>query len=196
MIPQPTELPEWATQDVQDPISGQYNVVTPPTEVKLEGWRLGEKPNRQWWNWFNRTVYDWINYFNANLDFTVNTFVPVWQNLDLGSILTNDGKYSIVGDKCYFTIHLDFTGNTATGPFKLTNLPFTVDAGFLQSIHCSRGTRVTLPGQGVISGLVNPLTTVMDVWIEDLTAGQGQVVPNAGTGGQYIFSGFYFIEPV
>jgi hypothetical protein len=51
-------LPEWAKEDKNDPLSGQDNVVPPPDEVKLEGWRIGEKPNRQWWNWFNRQTYE------------------------------------------------------------------------------------------------------------------------------------------
>ena len=50
-------LPEWAMQDVQDPISQQYNVVEPPLEVKKEGWSFQDTPNRQWWNWFNRQTY-------------------------------------------------------------------------------------------------------------------------------------------
>lgn len=51
-------LPEWATEDRIDDLSGQYNVATPPDEVKLEGWRIKEKPTRQWWNWFNRQTYE------------------------------------------------------------------------------------------------------------------------------------------
>ena len=62
MIPQPTEFPEWAMQDILDPISGQYNVVEPPSEKKLEGWAFGEKPNRQFWNWFQRQSTLWIEF--------------------------------------------------------------------------------------------------------------------------------------
>ena len=50
-------LPKWAVDDVQDETSGQYNVVEPPPEKQLEGWFLGEKPNRQWWNWLHRQAY-------------------------------------------------------------------------------------------------------------------------------------------
>jgi hypothetical protein len=60
----PTVLPEWASLDVLDPTSGQYNVVEPPTEVKENGWALGEKPNRQWWNWFQRHCYLWLQWLN------------------------------------------------------------------------------------------------------------------------------------
>ncbi len=50
-------LPEWAFDDEKDPISGQFNVVEPPDEVKRLGWKLGEKPNRQWWNWLHRQTF-------------------------------------------------------------------------------------------------------------------------------------------
>ena len=63
MMPEPTVLPEWAMQDVLNDVSGQYNVVEPPSEKKLEGWAFGEKPNRQWWNWFQRQCALWIAYF-------------------------------------------------------------------------------------------------------------------------------------
>lgn len=60
MADKPIVYPQWASNNVQDPISQQFNVVEPPLEKKTDGWFLGEKPNRQWWNWFQRTVYDWI----------------------------------------------------------------------------------------------------------------------------------------
>ena len=68
--------------------------------------------------------------------------------------------------------------------------------GFIQSIHCTRGTGPTLAGKGIISGLVNTNTTEMDVWQEDPIAGTGQVVNDAESDGQLIFSGFYFIEDI
>lgn len=72
MVDKPIILPEWASQDVVGP-TGQYNVVVPPTEVMQEGWRFQEKPNRQWWNWFARTVYDWINWLNQQESYNVTT---------------------------------------------------------------------------------------------------------------------------
>lgn len=72
MVDKPIILPEWASQDRIGP-TGQYNVVEPPTEVKEEGWDFQEKPNRQWWNWFGRTVYDWINWLNQQESYNVTT---------------------------------------------------------------------------------------------------------------------------
>ncbi len=64
MVSKPTVLPEWASQDVRDNVSNQFNVVEPPPEKKLEGWFLGEKPNRQYWNWFQRQAYLWIQWLS------------------------------------------------------------------------------------------------------------------------------------
>lgn len=50
-------LPQWASDDVVDPISGQNNVVEPPLEKKLEGWFYKEAPPRQWMNWLGRQTY-------------------------------------------------------------------------------------------------------------------------------------------
>ena len=73
MMPEPTVLPEWASQDVLNQVSGQYNVVEPPSEKKLEGWTFLEKPNRQWWNWFQRQTYLWLAYFKQQNDMNVVT---------------------------------------------------------------------------------------------------------------------------
>lgn len=64
MVSKPTQLPQWATNDVQDPISQQFNVVKPPNKKKTDGWFLGEKPNRQWWNWLHRQTYLWLQWLN------------------------------------------------------------------------------------------------------------------------------------
>lgn len=202
MIPQPTELPEWATIDVQDPISGQYNVVTPPTEVKLEGWRIGEKPNRQWWNWFNRTVYDWINYFNANLDFSADTITPVWTGLT-NQPNPNYFYYKKIGDMVYFTCHIIWAGNIVGAiPLTMTNLPFIAknSPGLLQSIHVSRGVGATnadpVYADGkIISALINAGSTSLEIWYEKPADGLGGGLL-ASDVGQLIISGFYFIEPV
>lgn len=54
-------VPNWATNDVVDPVSGQPNVVTPPTEKQNNGWAFGEFPPRQWFNWLGRNTASAIN---------------------------------------------------------------------------------------------------------------------------------------
>jgi hypothetical protein len=64
-ITRPDFKPQWATENVIDPISGQNNVVTPPTEKQLNGWDLKEYPVRQWFNWLGRYTYLWIDYLDS-----------------------------------------------------------------------------------------------------------------------------------
>lgn len=64
-MPRPAQYPEWATNDVQDPLSQQWNVVEPSASKKSDGWFLGEKPNRQYWNWLQRNIFDWIVWFDS-----------------------------------------------------------------------------------------------------------------------------------
>lgn len=55
-------LPQWATEEVQNPVSQQWNVVEPPLEVKQAGWAFQNPPNRQWWNWLHRQTYLCLQY--------------------------------------------------------------------------------------------------------------------------------------
>ena len=63
-IPRPVVYPQWAIDDVVDPISGQNNVTTPPSEKQLNGWDLKEFPPRQWFNWLGRYTYLWIQWLD------------------------------------------------------------------------------------------------------------------------------------
>lgn len=64
MALKPSVYPQWASEDVQDTVSQQWNVVIPPLEKRQIGWSLGEKGPRQWFNWLFRTTYDWIVWFD------------------------------------------------------------------------------------------------------------------------------------
>jgi hypothetical protein len=64
VLPQPTEFPDWATQDQTDPVSHINNVVTPPLEMQQSGWHRQEYPPRQWFNWLARFTGKWIRYLN------------------------------------------------------------------------------------------------------------------------------------
>jgi len=90
MVDKPLILPEWASQDQVDPSSGQYNVVEPPTEVKEAGWAFQDHANRQWWNWFGRTVYDWIRWQDQQESYSVTT-----SNTGLGLFKTSGAMITL-----------------------------------------------------------------------------------------------------
>ena len=73
MVSKPTILPEWAENDVVDPISGQNNVLEPPPEKKLEGWSRLEYPPRNWFNWLARYTWRWLNWLNQQEEQSIVT---------------------------------------------------------------------------------------------------------------------------
>jgi len=197
----PAMFPEWASEDKQDPESGQFNVVEPPIEVKQEGWTYLEKPNRQWWNWFNRTVYDWIVYLSgafgvngANVYSTQMT--PVWSGFT-NQPTQNLFLYSVIGDKVFFTGKITYSGNADTTSSKnITNLPFMVKSlsGLLQVSTLVRGNVTTIPnGQSLFMSAING-----DVRIRlrqtDMATGVTSDIIDPGASGELAFSGFYIRE--
>lgn len=63
-FPRPTVLPEWAVQDIVDPVSMQNNVLTPPPEMQQYGWTRKQFPPRNWFNWLARYTYQWLAYLS------------------------------------------------------------------------------------------------------------------------------------
>lgn len=62
----PPEFPDWATNDVTDPISNVKNVITPALEMQQSGWLFQQFPPRQWFNWLARYTGRWIRYLAQN----------------------------------------------------------------------------------------------------------------------------------
>lgn len=196
-LPKPTKLPQWASEDEIDQTSGQYNVVEPPLERKRLGWYLGEKPNRQWWNWLHRQTWLWLAYFDENLDFDADNVVPVWTGLT-NQPNVNDFYYSKQGDRVFFSCSMTWAGNAdTTNPFTMTNLPYPAAniAGLLQSVHITRGSGPTIQNGTIVSGLIQPGGTVLQIWQEDPTTGLGSVVTSGKLAvGQLIISGTYLTD--
>jgi len=66
----PDNLPEFATDNVVDPLSGKNNVVSPSADQKSFGWfPFRKRPERGVMNWLHRSTYQCI-------DFLQNTFYP------------------------------------------------------------------------------------------------------------------------
>jgi len=77
MADRPEKFPDWALDNVVDPVSFQNNVVEPPDARKLSGWTRFEVPPRQWFNWLFRITTLWIRYLDSRVSkadaFTVAT---------------------------------------------------------------------------------------------------------------------------
>lgn len=148
MVSKPTVLPQWASADVQDPISQQWNVVEPPLEKKTDGWFLGEKPNRQWWNWFQRTVYDWIAWIDQQQSQTVTTDASGTALFTTPNALITIKAVDLADPTKYYQ---------ATG-IKLPGSAPAFAAGSVQSSGLALGTG-TISGNQPITGGVNVIVT-------------------------------------
>lgn len=62
MSERPTEYPDWATNEITDPVSGQLNRVKPDPSRIDEGWLRADIPTRQWANWTLWTISRWVRY--------------------------------------------------------------------------------------------------------------------------------------
>lgn len=149
MADKPVLYPQWASDNVQDPISQQWNVVEPPLEKKTDGWFLGEKPNRQWWNWFQRTVYDWIVWLDQQ------------QSQDVTTNASGVGLFPI--DNALITIQaVDLSDSTkvywATG-IKTPGNPPVFAASSITATGLSLGTGTSSGNQPILGGSANVIVT-------------------------------------
>ena len=196
VLQKPSNLPKWATEDKQDGIHGQWNVLVPPPEKQKIGYVYKEKPNRQYLNWLFRTIYDWIAYYNSKLDFSTKTLIPEWQGLD---VIPSDSifNYSVQGNICFFNCELSYGGNGDTSDLQIKNLPYYSNnlITLTQSVNVNRAGGPTLPLNHVISAFIEPTSNKLEFKQEDLTTG---VTSNfkAQSAGHLLITGFYFIEEV
>jgi len=65
-----SSFPEWAKNDVQDSISGQYNVARPTSSQKDNGLVYKERFGRQHLNWLGRMLYKWSKFLRNEVDNT------------------------------------------------------------------------------------------------------------------------------
>lgn len=68
MPDRPEVHPDFAMDDVLDPVSGQPNVVQPSAPKQGTGWSRYEKPPRQYMNWLHRTTAQWIRWLEGKAD--------------------------------------------------------------------------------------------------------------------------------
>lgn len=95
----PTQLPEWASVANTDSVSGQPNLVEPPTAKKQRGFDYREKPPRNWVNWLLNLVYKWF------------AWISDWVSSDDGSTVTLNANRTLVATR------LNYTDDYAHGEF-------------------------------------------------------------------------------
>lgn len=118
MVSKPPQIPNWATNNIVDPTSGQPNVVTPPPEKQTYGWSFKEFPPRQWFNWLGRYTAQWINWFNQQESQSVVT-----DGNGLGLFLTDTALITLYAvSKNNPTSYIVATGYKAPGVAPVLNV--------------------------------------------------------------------------
>lgn len=70
----PTVFPDLALLDVNNGLLGAPNVQEPSSGLKNNGWDYGDKPEREFFNWYGRTTNNWIKYSDERVT-TLLTFM-------------------------------------------------------------------------------------------------------------------------
>lgn len=83
MATEPTKLPEWASSNPVDPVSGM-NAITEPSEAKKDsGFLRAERPPRQDFNWLFNLLYLWIEWFQQQVNYLFNNVSTILTNNDI-----------------------------------------------------------------------------------------------------------------
>lgn len=153
MAVKPDQYPDWATDDVVNPISGQNNVATPPTEYNDFGWTLYQKPPRQWFNWLGRYTGFWVRYLDEMIDeITADGWVVTARILDLAVT-----KAKLAQSALWKTERIITANDTATldDEFILVNCTSgNITLGLPDATLCA-GKSLTI---GKIDGTTNTIT--------------------------------------
>lgn len=114
----PGVVPNWAMNNVVDPISGQPNVVTPPIEKQDNGWAFGEFPPRQWFNWLGRNTAERLQGLSDLADLNITT-----NGNGVGLFPTDDAMITIMAiDKTTPARYLFALGYKAAGVAPVFNV--------------------------------------------------------------------------
>lgn len=99
---EPTKLPEWASANPTDPISGQPAIAEPTSGKKASGHTRLERPPRQDHNWLFNLIWLWIKWFKQQVN-------SMWNNLDeffnktgiSNTMVTSNTVLKVVMDQLY-----------------------------------------------------------------------------------------------
>lgn len=90
----PTELPEWASQDVNLPATSNANKVTTSLTQRQTGFDYLELPTAEQENWWRNNVWCWSGYLDDQVS-TLRTDVTALQNEADSAVNVNDAFVDI-----------------------------------------------------------------------------------------------------
>jgi len=129
-------------------------------------------------------------------DYEEGTWTPTYAGATTPGTATytnQKGDYTRIGDICYITLWLDWSGGTGTGNGRITGLPFTANANNYSNfsigwtINYAIGTANT-----ILKNYVNVNTTNIELYRE-LVAGGAAGAANYDAAANLQMSGFYLL---
>ena len=161
MAIKPTDLPEWASANQVDPISGINNVIEPPAEKKTNGWDRLEYPPRNWFNWLFRLSYNWLDWLkqqeeqkvvtdgNGALLFPTDEALIVYYAID---IVDPTHYLHAVGFK---------TAATNAALTVITNDTLTLNTGAFTTTGTAPLTAATVTGSDLSNAIIYASTSII-----------------------------------
>lgn len=108
MATTPTTLPEWASQDQNDPVTGAPNKIEPTPSFKLSGVNRNEAILRAYLNYELDNIADWVSYLD---DATIS-----------GQASTSGGSVQVtIPDQLVSTYRVVVTPKSNLGNFWVVN---------------------------------------------------------------------------
>lgn len=100
-------------------------------------------------------------------DYEQGTFSPtVIGTTTAGTVtyITQEGRYTKIGNVVYYSIYLAWTGGTGTGNLAVGNLPFqsAIQTNYMQG-NVQAGSGLTVSANKIAAAQVNPNTTIMRI---------------------------------
>ncbi len=153
VISKPTDYADWATEDQINPVSGQSNKSEPPSSEVESGWTYLEKPPRQWFNWWQNVVGQWVRY----LEF-ISLYRTVATTVTTDTTLVGTTTKTVVPCNSASTLNITLDNTFALGqPIIITNINAT-------------GTVQVKANDASNISTVAPLTTAQFYSLADLPA--------------------------
>jgi hypothetical protein len=134
-------------------------------------------------------------------EYQEGTFTPALEGSvtpGVGTYTANGqkGTYTLIGNRCFFGIYLDWTAHTGTGTMRVTGLPFTSETGAVIgggppcTVYVSG---VTLPANTVLTSVVGTNSQTVNLLAVAVGGGAGANVA-MDTAGTLHISGHYLVN--
>jgi len=132
---------------------------------------------------------------SLGIAYETGTWTPTIQGTTTNGTATytnQQGTYTRIGDLCFVTLWLNWSGGTGTGNLRIAGLPFTVDATYYSSLNVGWNINVALSANTIATCYANLNTTHLIMYTQTVGGGSAPNVAYDAAGNINI-SGVYKI---